>query len=509
MKHVKLDYMYKVSQAIKFIARKFLDLPTVSKWLNKHPRTYRQLTERLTSRHFTGLPLTIFVIVFLYVFSLLLGIVQDYLAKNGLTSADVRIDNLLYFFRSNTLLHFFYFITLFAESAIVITLSVILSIFLWVRKQRIYVFCLLFALMVGEGLTFSAKHIFQRQRPDVFLRAITEDSFSFPSGHATTAVLFYGFLAYLIIRNYRSLKTLATTLSFLALFVVLIDLSRLYLGVHYLSDVIAGNLVGFTSLILSIGITEWWIARKPELTPSKVSSFQVTSILLFAIVSVSIMYFLANPPTNKSKMIIPTEINTSDVLSLFEDKRLNHFTETLTGANQEPISLIVISPEACFIPDINLGNWDLADNISLSTSKSLVKRALFNQSYPTAPMTPSFYNSEPHDYGFEKQTETNSVRARHHARFWKTQYKTPEGVVYVGTVSLDTGIKWGITHTISPDIDTERDVFVSDMKKSGIVSEGKLIPLISPTLGNNFAGDEFFTNGKAAYLVFSECNKSK
>ena len=79
--------------------------------------------------------------------------------------------------------------------------------------------------------------------------------------------------------------------------------------------------------------------------------------------------------------------------------------------------------------------------------------------------------------------------------------------MYVGTASLDTGLKWGITHAIAPDIDTERDLFVSDTQKAGVVTEEKLIPFVSPTLGKNFSGDQFFTNGKAGFIVFSSCEK--
>ena len=133
-----------------------------------------------------------------------------------------------------------------------------------------------------------------------------------------------------------------------------------------------------------------------------------------------------------------------------------------------------------------------SEGISLNSTERLAKTAILNQTYSTAPMTPSFYGAEPNDYGFEKQTDKNSVRARHHTRFWKTTYETPLGVLYVGTASLDTGLKWGITHAIAPDIDTERDLFVSDTQKAGVVTEEKLIPFVSPTLGKIFLATNFY-----------------
>lgn len=499
--------MAKISKTIEFIAKKFLSLSFVKKWMNKHPQIYRQLNERFTTKKFTGLPLTILTAIFLYALFLLIGITQGFLTNSPLVSVDIRITNLLYIFRSDTLLRFFYFITLFAESLVIVILSVVLSIFLWTNKQRIHIFSLWFALAVGEGLTFLGKYIFHRERPSVFLRTITEDSFSFPSGHATAVVLFYGFLVYLIFRNYTSLKTRIAVLSSLFLFVVLVDLSRLYLGVHYFSDVIAGNLVGLSALILSVGLTEWFISKKSKIIPNKTNVLQILSVFLIAIISVSVVYFSSNSPVNKNKPITIQKIKTEDVLSLFDDKKLSRFTETITGATQEPINMIVISQEPCFIKNIVLAKWILAERVSLSSTEHLAKTSILNQPYPTAPMTPSFFNAEPNDYGFEKQTDKNSVRTRHHARFWKTQYETPLGMLYVGTVSLDTGLKWGITHTIAPDIDTERDLFVSDLKKTGVVTEEKLIPFVSPEIGKNFSGDQFFTNGKASWIIFSSCEK--
>ena len=116
-------------------------------------------------------------------------------------------------------------------------------------------------------------------------------------------------------------------------------------------------------------------------------------------------------------------------------------------------------------------------------------------------MTPSFWNGQVHDFGFEKPTEAGSVRARHHARLWKTNFMTADGRrVYVGTASLDTGLKWVITHQIEPDVDTERATVVEDLTKAQVVEQARLEQFVKPTLGTNFSGDQFFTDGKI-YLV--------
>ena len=253
---------------------------------------------------FKGATLTILVIIFLYAVLLFFGIVQDYLSGDSLILADARIANLLYAFQNNNFLRIFYFITLFAEPIVIIILSAVLSILLWVQRQRIYMFSFWFVLALGEGLAFLGKYIFQRERPDLFMRAIAENSFSFPSWHATGVVLFYGFLVYLIIRNYSSFKIKTAVSVIFVLLVALVDFSRLYLGVHYLSDVLAGNLLGFSVLILSVIITEWIIYHKPDFIPDKIKSSQILIVLIVAIASVLSVYNLTDSPIGKDKPIV-------------------------------------------------------------------------------------------------------------------------------------------------------------------------------------------------------------
>ena len=82
-------------------------------------------------------------------------------------------------------------------------------------------------------------------------------SFSFPSGHATAAVAFYGVVFYLLIRNAKRLKSKFALLTTGFVFILIIGFSRMYLGEHYLSDVVGGYLLGFLWLLFSISILLW------------------------------------------------------------------------------------------------------------------------------------------------------------------------------------------------------------------------------------------------------------
>jgi undecaprenyl-diphosphatase len=109
------------------------------------------------------------------------------------------------------------------------------------------------ALAGGEVLNFLLKGLFARPRPSFSDPLATALYFSFPSGHATMSLIAYGLIAYfLYLRLPRAWMRVLTT-SGLILLVMLIGLSRLYLGVHYFSDVLAGFAVG--GLWLSFCIT--------------------------------------------------------------------------------------------------------------------------------------------------------------------------------------------------------------------------------------------------------------
>jgi len=316
-------------------------------------------------------------------------------------------------------------------------------------------------------------------------------------------VAFYGFLTYILFRQLKHWKT-KTNILFAGLLIILgVGLSRVYLGVHYSSDVWGGYLLGALWLIIGISIAEWLKRRKPIENFSVSRSVKTVSVILPLVGLIFYVGFALqyNPPLH-TKITAPATVVTSDMQNIFQEDNLPKYTETLIGDNQEPISLVIVAKgDQEFVDDMQKSGWTLANTPNVGSILNLAKTALLNQNYPTAPMTPSFWNSKVHDFGFEKSTKTQSVRERHHARFWKTNIKMPDGQhMYAGTVSLDTGIKWLITHKIAPDIDTERELLFADFEKSGVLDGSQKIQSVAPMLGQNFTGDQFFTDGKL-YII--------
>ena len=142
----------------------------------------------------------------------------------------------------------FKIITWFGSATCLIPLAVIL--FFTIKNKKV-------GGLVGANLVIvtilsqALKIIIQRPRPTEY-RIINETGYSFPSGHSMVSMAFYGFLIYLIYKNIKNKYLKISLIVILSLLIVMIGISRIYLGVHYTSDVCAGFLVSLSYLIIYI-----------------------------------------------------------------------------------------------------------------------------------------------------------------------------------------------------------------------------------------------------------------
>ena len=129
---------------------------------------------------------------------------------------------------------------------IILSLALIISL----KNKKVSILILL-NLIISTTLNQVLKFIIQRPRPTEF-RIIDEKGYSFPSGHSMVSAAFYGFLIYLIYKNIKNKYLKWGLITLLSCIVLLIGTSRIYLGVHYTSDVIAGFLISISYLIIFI-----------------------------------------------------------------------------------------------------------------------------------------------------------------------------------------------------------------------------------------------------------------
>ncbi len=162
------------------------------------------------------------------------------------------------------------------ETQILVTVVVTLLLVL-LKKWRTGLWYGLTVLIGAGFLNAAVKALYARVRPDQIEHLIEQGGYAFPSGHAMGSMIIYGGLFFLLLRYLKSsrqhLGWEKWGLGFLfGLLILLIGLSRIYLGVHYPSDVIGGFSLGFTWLLLSIGLLGLRFTRE-EFRPKRKYTF--------------------------------------------------------------------------------------------------------------------------------------------------------------------------------------------------------------------------------------------
>lgn len=196
------------------------------------------------------------IYIFLALFLFLIFITVEVMDPHSFIAVDdQRFENLLLSVRSPFFLNVFGFITLFGNPLVVLGIAPVVGAFLWYSK--IYRACAmgLAVTLIGAGsVGYIMKIMVGRMRPGGLIPSAIETSFSFPSGHATAAMALYGFIAYLLFRLFPEKQILVMV----ATVVILgsIGFSRLYLGVHFPSDVLGGYILGGLWLLIGIEITK-------------------------------------------------------------------------------------------------------------------------------------------------------------------------------------------------------------------------------------------------------------
>ncbi|WP_050615272.1 phosphatase PAP2 family protein [Bacillus testis] len=133
-------------------------------------------------------------------------------------------------------------ITFFGGKVWLIAAVLVISLVVGLKKRR-YGFFLLLTSATGSAFNLMLKNMIQRERPDIF-PIIEESGYSFPSGHSMGSLIFYATLAIILAKISRRKWVDSIIIAFFVLLVLAIGISRIYLGVHYPSDVIGGYTAG-------------------------------------------------------------------------------------------------------------------------------------------------------------------------------------------------------------------------------------------------------------------------
>jgi undecaprenyl-diphosphatase len=193
---------------------------------------------------------------------LFLAIAWDVANHSQLVFLDAKVAAWLHSHTTPTLTEFMFAVSNIHSAAGIAAMSAILAAVMWRMRERLWMLTL--ALVVGGGILLNLllKHAYERARPFFDDPMISLESFSFPSGHASGATAFWGVAAaFLVSRYYEPGKRGAIV--WLAIGMVgLVALSRMYLGAHYLSDVLAAIASTAAWLVLCLATVRGIVHRR-------------------------------------------------------------------------------------------------------------------------------------------------------------------------------------------------------------------------------------------------------
>jgi hypothetical protein len=181
-------------------------------------------------------------------------------------------------------------------------------------------------------------------------------------------------------------------------------------------------------------------------------------------------------------------------------------THTGTGLPGDPLTVGLVGSEEDVVRSMIAAGWLPADPLTFDSSVRIAVDTVFRKPDNQAPVSNLFLFGRKEDLAFEKPVG-HSPKERHHVRFWRTE-KLHEGrPVWIGSAAFDVGVELSkttgeVTHHISPDIDAERDLLLTDLTKAGRVAEVKWIDDFQKVHeGKNGGGDPWKTDGRLAGIA--------
>lgn len=470
----------------------------LQRFIDRHQTFFGFWQRRFDTENFSGKKLTILSAIFIYLAYSFIVLTNNVFDQGSLWSIDQRIENLMRTFKN-----FFFIKILLAATtlaswqiALVLAIAVSFALFLRGREKSLPSFWL--AILGSFGTTALIKLFVTRPRP--LESFYLETSYSFPSTHSAIAVTLFGFLAYFYAQR-RSLKKSINGFFLAILMVITIGFSRIYLRVHFLSDVLAGYLIGAAWLTIGIGLNQYmnfktgknFIKRRFE------TKYRLIALIITLFAAGTYAGFLGyySSRINFRKLEPTPEVVTTDIIATMKQYDLSGYSESFDGDQQEPINLIVAaSSSAELIQAFDKIGWQLADKPNFKALLTALKEGLLIRPYYQLPIAPSFWETEVNDLAFTKQLGNE----RHYAKFWETSFQTPNGKdIFVGIIAAKRPTKLIIKKTLNPNIDGEREAIFALLSKNKQIASWSRVQFNQPTIVKSLMS-EYFTDGKL-YII--------
>lgn len=429
-------------------------------------------------------------------------ILHQVLTNGQVVAADHRLHNTLRLFHSESLHRFYAAVTNLGSGTFLIPLVVGLSLLFWSHGRRYEAGLFGVALAGAAVLSVALKYAVKRPRPQDAVGLVSGPSF--PSGHTLAATCVYGILIFLLLRERERRLWHTLFASVLFALIVLVPISRVYLGFHWPHDVMASVALGAAWLACLTLLVQYRPDRATSVEENP-QALRRSPFTIFAAVAVIYALILAGtlkvgearpqlPPPRLASLPLPGAFPPS----------LAKTSEDLVGGPMEPLGFLFLGDANDLRGAFERAGWSLAETPSVTGLAAELMAVVRNVPDPHGPATPSYYMEQPQDFTFERSGDAGgSIRHRHHIRIWREPVCLPPGCTQLwgATCSYDRGIEFVakpylLTHQIDPNIDVEREFIASTLRNAGALDLA-LVNVTGPRHGRNAGGDSFTTDGRA------------
>ncbi len=260
-----------------------------------------------------------FVLISLLILTLIVieKLVNNYFTPGGLTSIDRSINQAIISFRTPFLNKIMLLVTLTGNWQMIVWGSLLVSFYLIIIQKKHYFTALVLSDISALVFIVVVKNLISRIRPPIENALIIEHGFAFPSGHAYFGVVFYGLLTYFLIK-YLSKRWQKISISlFGTIYVLILAFSRIYLGVHWFTDVIASLSFGVIWLVVMFSYIDYetrFLTNKKSLTSPQLIK---TSLIFFIAIWFLELFWLYQNSINTlgTKIINPISNATTETTS--------------------------------------------------------------------------------------------------------------------------------------------------------------------------------------------------
>ena len=307
-------------------------------------------------------------------------------------------------------------------------------------RQRRSAFVILASVSLAGLMSMVIKVVYARSRPDATLALVGTTGFSFPSGHSTMSVALFCALYYWLWNHPGRMRVWVLTAFVLVVSVFLVGFSRIYLGVHYPSDVLAGTALGLACVVVATTVAH----NVPPLADRAARADVTVLVLVLAALAVSGMRTFGplHPPVPAGARVALPPVPHETSATLMAD--LPREARNLAGRKIAPTNLVVVGDAEPVRERL------LADGWRIVPEKGFFTREV------AAPIFPAFVNGKPAELTLEKRGDDRRALLR----LWPAGATLRGDRVWVGSAIEEKGERsaFGLqVFRIAPDLDAATD----------------------------------------------------